>query len=191
VLSLNAGVNSITIPPGSYSASTLAAEMVVQFTAEFALQTTTITFSPTTFKLTINKTSPFVVDSIIDEPTSTAAPILGFSVTSASGNTVTSDSAINISGPNYLLLTSTKLTDKMLHRTLYGDNTYKDVLWSLPVNTSPGNIITHQPNLPIRFSSKISIKTTDIIDFQLLDEDRNAIDLNGLEWSVQFLFLLE
>jgi hypothetical protein len=79
----------------------------------------------------------------------------------------------------------------MEYKTLFADNTYADVLCSLPVDTSPGNIITYKLDLPIIFGSRVTIAAADIIDFQLLDEHRNVVDLNGLDWSAQFIFLLE
>jgi hypothetical protein len=191
VLKFNNGADSITITPGNYTATTLISEMTNKLTLVFPGQNPTVTFSVTTLKLTINKTSAFVVDSSTSIPTSTAASMLGFNVSSISSTTATGDSALNISGPNYILVRSNYLTKPIHHKTLYIDDTYQNVLYILPVNTSPGDIITYEPQFPIRLSYKFTIDDGDILDFSLYDENETLLDLNGLDWAMQVIFVTE
>lgn len=191
VLTFNNGVNSITITPGNYTATTLSTEIETRMAVVFAGQSPNVTFSNITFKLTISKSAPFIVDAYDDVPASTAATLLGFKESSASGTSVTGDSAINLAGPNYLLIKSSFLTKAIHHKTLYKDNSYQEVLFMAPVNVSPGDVISLEPELPIRLSHKIEIDTTDIIDVSIYDEFDNLLDLNGLDWAMQLILMTE
>lgn len=183
--------DTITITPGNYTATTLCNEIKAQMDIVFPGQSSTVTFSTTTLKMTISKASPFTIASSTTNSASTASIMLGFRKNSTLGTTATGDSALNIAGPNYLLLASDYLTEHIHHKTVYIDDSYKNILYTIPVNTSPGDIITDDPKVPIRLSYKATIQPTDILDFQLLDEFRNQIDLNGLDCSIQLVFITE
>lgn len=191
VLTFNSGVDSITLTPGNYTATTLINEMTTKLAVAFAGQSPTVTFSSSTYKLTIGKTSAFKVDCIADIPTSTASYLLGFRVSSATATSVVADSAINISGPNYILISSAFLTKPIQHKMLYSDSSYQNNFWAVPLSASPGDTILESPNMPIRLNSKTTIKSTDIIDVQLYDDSGNYLNLNGLDWSIQLILITE
>ncbi len=190
VLTFNSGANSITITPGNYTASTLITELTNKITASIG-GSPIVTFSSSTYKLTITRGSAFRVDSYIDIPASTASYNLGFRVSSASSSSVTADSAMNISGPNYILISSNYLTNGIQHKTMYSDSSYQNVFWAVPVNCSPGDTIIEETTIPIRLNSKISISSSDIIDIKLYDDRGALLNLNGLDWSIQFVFFIE
>lgn len=191
VLTFNNGVDSITITPGNYTATTLQNEMVTKLLVAFAGQSPTVTFSSSTYKLTIGKTAAFKVDAVADVPASTASYILGFHVSSATATSITADSALNISGPNYIIITSAYLTKPIQHKMLYSDSSYQNNFWAVPLSASPGDTILETPNLPIRLNAKTVIKSTDIIDFKLYDDSGNFLNLNGLDWSMQLILITE
>jgi len=191
VLRFNNDADGIVIEPGNYTASSLRAELQTKIDAAFAGQNSAVSYSPITSKLTIYKDVPFVLDAVDGNPNSTAAHMLGFQVDSVSGTSATGDSVINLSGTNYLLMASDYLMKGVHHQTVYSNASYQNVLTTVPVNVSPGDLITFEPELPIRLSSKTTMPVGDDIDFKLLDENCNEIDLNGLYWSAQFLFITE
>lgn len=191
VLTFNSGANSITLTPGNYTGPTLITELTTKLTAAFAGQSPVVTFSNSTYKLTISKTAAFNVDSKIDVPASTASYILGFYTSTVSATSVTASGALNISGPNYILITSTFLTRPIQHKMLYSDSSYSTGFWAVPVSTSPGDTIIEMPNMPIKLNSKTTIRPSDIIDIQLYDDSGNFLDLNGLDWSMQLILLTE
>lgn len=191
VLTFNDAATSITITPGNYTTTTLSAELKTKIEAAFIGDTATITFSTTTLKLTIAKTSPFKIDSITDEPTSTAAPILGFQTTTSTATSVTADGALNISGPDYILVTSTFFSRFIQDRPMFSDNSYQNVLTPMPISTTVGDYIIFEPCDSIVLSSRLNITTSSIIDIQLRDSDSNILDLNKSEWSILLTFITE
>jgi hypothetical protein len=191
VLTFNSGADSITISPGNYTASSLIVEMTEKLNLAFIAQDPVVTFNSTTLKMTISKSSAFIVDSILSVPTSTIAPVLGFRVSSSSATSATANSAMNISGPNYILISSNYLTRFIQHKTLFSTSAYSSVFWAVPVSSSPGDTIIETPNLPIKFNSKTTFKLTDIIDVQLYDENYALLDLNGLDWAMQLILITE
>ncbi len=188
VLTFNSGANSITLTPGNYTATTLINELNTKLGVAFAGQAPAATFSSATLKLTITKTSAFVIDSYKDVPASTASYALGFHNSTASGTTATASSAMNISGPNYILVTSTYLTKPLQHKTMFSSATYSNVFWAVPVNVSFGDMILDTPKLPVKFG-KNAISSSDIIDIQLYDDQKNPLNLNGLDWSLQLILI--
>ncbi len=191
VLTFNSGANSITITPGNYTATTLITELTTQLNIAFAGQSPAVTFSSLTYKLTISKSSAFNVDSYTDIPTSTASYALGFHVSSATSTSITADSAINIAGPNYILISSEYLTSGIQHKTLFSDSTYQSVFWAVPVSCSPGDTIIENPLIPIRLNAQTTVLSTDVIDIQLYDDRYNLLDLNGLDWAMQLVFIVQ
>lgn len=191
VITFNSGAIVATIAPGNYNSSSLSLELKNKINTAFGDTNTTVTYSSSTFKLTITRTTSFVIDSFVTIPASTLSKTIGFRISSVSGTTAIGDTAINISGPNYLLIYSKFLARPIFRKTLYVNDNYQDVLIAVPVNTSQGNIITMNPNIPIRLSYKFNISSSDIIDIQIRDENENIINLNGLDIALQLVFVTE
>jgi hypothetical protein len=192
VLSIDGGtgVLDVTIAEGNYTASSLITELENEISTQ-AGQNVTITFSTQTYKYTFSTGGSFDILSIEDNTNSTLAPLIGFNTTTTIGASTTADSAINISGPNYLIIESEFLTKYVQNRVLYSDISYSNVFWSIPLQVSPGDVLINTPGFSARLNRKISISQDDIIDFQLKDDNKNLIDLNGLEWSIQLKLYTE
>lgn len=193
VLIFDDGSASVSITPGNYTASSLALEIASQMNNNvyFTGYNVSATFSPITLKMTITATSPFKINSITSQPTSTFSPLLGFLSDSASSTSVIGDSCINIAGTNYIYIKSDYLTRPISHHTLYANDSYHDVLAVIPINVSPGDVVINNPRVSLRYAYKLSIQPTDTIDFTLYDEFDNIIDLNGLDWCMYIIFLSE
>lgn len=174
-----------TITPGNYTLPYLITELQTQINAALG-QSPTIIYSQTTMKLTISlPTTAAILLSKASTPTSTLAPLLGFSVDSALSLTLVADSCPNISGPDYIFVKSVALTETVHNEMLFVNNNLESVLCAVPVNTTFGGILNYNPDHIMKLSYKFSILTTDTLDFSLIDIDGNVLDLNGSEWSMQ------
>lgn len=193
VLTFNQGAVSITITPGNYTTATLTLMLRTLINTAFNDNTTNIIFTYSTYTLNITRGIAFNVDSIADIPASTAARVLGFSVSTATATSVTGNNVVNLSGPNYLLLVSSLLTHPIHHQMLYADNTYSNVLVSIPIGISPGDIITlrEKVSVPIKLSYKFNILAGTPIDFMITDEFGNILDMNGADVALQLVFVTE
>lgn len=193
VLTFNRGTVSITIPPGNYSTSGLCITLIALINAAFNDNSTKVIFTYSTYTLTITRGISFNVDAAKDIPASTASRVLGFTISTATAMSVTGNATINISGPNYILLTSNLLTHPINHQMLYADNSYANVLVTMPIDASPGDIINlrEKVSVPVKFSYKFSIAAGTPIDIKLTDEFGNALNMNGSEVALQLVFVTE
>jgi len=191
VLTFNNNTVSVTITPGSYNMSTLTSVLQTSINTAFGDASTLVTYNISTFKISISRGTAFIIDSFQDQPASTAAIQLGFSISTISGVNATGQSAANISGPNYILVESAYLAKARLNKTIYADNTYRDVILVLPVDVSYGDTITLTGKIPVTvsYSYKLSINSTDRIDIKITDENHNNIDLNGSEATFHVTFI--
>jgi hypothetical protein len=188
--------SSIIITPGNYTTSSLAVELQTKINTLLSPNSCTVIFNSNTMKYKINSTIAIQITSptgtnLPVDPLSTAAIALGFRETSASSVEVTSDSVVKINGPNYISICSSFLTKPVHNKTVYANNDYNNVLLTIPVNTGPGGIIISESNYPIKCSYKYEIKTTDIIDFQIKDDAGNILNFNGVDISLQIVFITE
>jgi hypothetical protein len=190
----------ITIPPGNYTTTTLASKLTALINAGYNDTTTTVSFNYSTFTLTISRGTAFIIDSLyggFGSPfTGTAARLLGFDTGTTLATSATSSKPINISGPNYLLLRSNFLSRPISNKMVtnaHSSVSYNDVILTVPVSASPGDIITldEKMPLPIKFGYKFNILNTDIIDFTITDEEGTIMDFNEIDYSIQFAFITE
>lgn len=184
------GTQTITLTEGNYTATSLSAELQTQLEANGTIGALTpvVSFISNQLKFKIEMTSAFVVVSESDNALSTLSSFIGFQSSSASSISNISDSVINLAGTSYIRIVSEYLTDAINTKTMFADNSHQDTLIIVPANGSSGDIINLEPKTPLRLSHKITIKTSDVIDFQLLDQYGNELNLNGLDWSMQLIF---
>jgi hypothetical protein len=190
ILTLNNGAISITIPVGNYTSASICTELDALLLAQFPSANPNVEFSNQTFRLSITMSQPFIVDSITSNPASTVSVMLGFSITTPSSTTATGSSALNISGPNYIIISSTYFSNFIDTSMLFSNNLYSNAIYAVPVEVSPGDLIIEHPNYPIQLSTKYPILNTDIIDIQLYDDSGNLLNLNGLDWALQVIFVV-
>lgn len=193
VLTFNKGLVKITIPPGNYTTATLSLILRTLINTAFNDTTTNIVFTYASYAITITRGIAFNVDAVKDIPASIASKALGFNISTVTALSVTGNNVINIAGPNYILITSNLLTHPIHHQMLYADNSYTNVLVSMPVDASPGDIINlrEKVSVPVKFSYKFAILAGTPIDITITDEFGNILNMNGADVSIQFVFITE
>lgn len=194
---------TVVIPPGNYNATTMIAMLNVALNNAtdpvngypyngFPGETFSVSYNSTTLKFTITNGNTFKIFALDPgHPTSTLAANLGFRSDSTSALSVTSDSTINLAGPKYIRILSSFLTAPTQHKPLYADNSYSNTLFILPVNAGYGSFVSTDIQIPIRLTYKFTITNTDIIDFSVVDENGNSLDLNGNDWSMYMVMVTE
>jgi hypothetical protein len=190
VLKFDNNTKTATITPGNYTTTTLSSALISAIDTAYGTTTTVVNYNISTFKLTISRGTAFTLQAAIDNPLSTLATALGFRVSSTNAVTATSDSAINISGPNYININSAFLSKPIQSRTLYANNLYNNTLITVPSTVSPGDIMTIcDIDYELIYGYKLSIATTDVIDFSITDDVGNIIDLNGSNIYIGMRFI--
>lgn len=189
---MNNGAITITIPPGNYTITTICSTLKSLLDTAFNDTTTNVVFSYTTFKLTITRGIAFNIDAVM-YPYTNAAKILGFNISTSTAVSVTADSTINISGPNYIVLHSKVLSHPINNKILYSNSAYENVLATIPVDAGIGEILslTNTVPLPIKYSYKYNYMAGTAIDFTITDEFGNILNLNGGDVAIQLVFITE
>lgn len=203
-LRINRGITkTISIPSGNYTATTMISMLntalntvtdpVTGYVYDgFPGESFVVTYSSTTLKFTITNTNPFTIYSSATDPLSTLAKNLGYQIDSTTDTlTAIGDSAANLSGPQYIRIQSTFLSAPTQHKPLYADDSYETTLFILPVNAGFGSFVSTDIQIPIRLTYKFRINNTDIIDFSVVDENGNLLDLNGNDWSMYMVMVTE
>ena len=169
------------LTPGNYTGDELATEIQTQMNAQ--VPGFTVTYDDKTLKYTwINATTTFEINSI-----STAIKILGLDTTDPGvASSYTSKNCINITGTNHLYIISSKLTQG--NELAYADTTQKNIYARIPIDVNFGEVLRYKTE---ENDSNVSVYDgmVDIsdVDFQLVDEDFNQMDLNGLNWNMEFV----
>lgn len=176
------GGTSVTVTPGSYSASSLASAL--QTSLQLVDATFTVTFSTTTLKFTIARSTNFVLN--LSNSGFTMKRQLGFRSTSNTGSSTshTSDSVVNLQNGNSVYLHSNVLS--MAQDNKISDSRNEFVL-SIPIDKNPGELIVYKPyRSTYLFKDAFDINA---MTLYLKDADQNNIDLNGVDWEIKILFL--
>ena len=158
--------------------------------------TWTVTFNPSTLKITISMLGGVgVFRLVIQGDLSSIGPLLGFTVNAGPAATLTSDSALDLSGPRYLVIKSKLIGENRAYPTavsaLYSADVSPDaIIHTVPVNTNPGGVILDL--VPEPRNNILGFKTAfqNDIDFRLEDDRGNLLNLNGGQWSMQLTFEL-
>lgn len=182
------GEVNVTITPGNYTASGLAATIQAAINAT-ALDNFTVTYDTSTYKFTFTDTDVVAFEFLWATGTnagSTLPEILGFdgTVDSGSATTHTSANATIVTGDGTVLVKSRKITSCMTNKPYY-NNARSDVLFAVPVDVNPGSVILWQPRFEQTFNFGKGA-SFDEFDFALVDKDGNEVDLNGATWTMSF-----
>lgn len=174
--------NTITIPEGNYTATTLLTEINNQFTSNIGV----FTISSLTGKITLTPANDTFELRIYTNDT-TAQRILGMK------NQDTTFSYNSGSGTQFIypanLLGIQKI--KIFSKALSCDNitshhlASNDMIDSVSVNASPFELISYNNTKSI----ESHMKATEVqqIDITLKDEYNNEIDFNGIDWSISLV----
>lgn len=197
-------VNStwITITPGNYTSNTIGTEIKTQLEAAFGPGVVTVSISPTNHKMTLSIDAGTLEIKYSDgSEISTFAPLIGFNL-SANGPpseiypvsigpaaSITGNGVVDISGIKYIVVKSNALTRFSGQKNATASSlSSNNILHTITVKGFPTDIILDEPeNLEISINNKTTFKNS--IDFRLEDDSGNLLDLNGSEWSVNFIFI--
>lgn len=169
-------VFNAAVPAGNYDATSFCTAL--QTAINGVLSGSTVTYNATTMKISI------VTESSISLRLtgSTIASVIGLSANTSLSTTSTPQQPLNLSGPNYLMISSSAIM-KLKSTQPFWRSAKDDVLHKMTVGTVSGTILIDKPIgvSKIQYSTRQKIQT---IDLQLTDPDGVAIDLNGQRWSL-------
>lgn len=183
------------LPAGNYSAGELIAQLIASFAAAGAPGVYTITFSRITQKFTINigagvfnldfPNLPGYSGALSDSKN--LGVLMGLIATNGTGGTATpagasftSPFAANLSGIKKILVQCNELDNNF---TSISRKNKGSIIASFDIPADRGDYLIYQSQtedwLPLgdKFSS--------MLNFKLLDENEELIDLNGRDWTIE------
>jgi len=179
---------SITIPPGNYSANALGKKVVELFNN---VGTITATYDRVTQKYTFTSNASLLFNFEKDKENSIKNE-LGFSgfegiatINPASNNSNVSTSAADLNGSVHAIYVRTNLATKSVMESQTGG--VSDILAKIDINTDPGGVITLDPQ---QVSHEALIHTAGVkhIEVRITDERNRLLDLNGLHSQIGLRF---
>jgi hypothetical protein len=183
---------TLKIPFGTYPYSDLALIIQDQLNANLLTSAFVVSYDSHTSKFTISNNTVF---SILWGSTQYAgtpyykllSTVLGFNNVDLSGQTsYTSSFTANLSGGMNIYIKSNALS---YSRSVFFENKPNTVILGIPNMSAYGGIITYfDQELIMQYNGTSQLN---VIDFQLVDEYDNIIDLNGLDWSFILCFYTE
>lgn len=181
----------ITITPGIYTSTSLALELQTQLDAVLTPSTHTVAYDTRTRKLTIVASSALAIRGYDDTPTSPLSRIIGFADDTVNGLSHTGTGSVVVSGSNYIVVKSVFLTSKVGKKMIYANDNYKTALATIPVDENPGSVIVDKIARRLKLGNKVTISPLDSIDFTLEDDQGNTLNLNGVDWAMQMVFITD
>lgn len=159
----------ISINPQNYSAFNIVDAFNVQFTLESL--DIVMSFNDNNNKFSLLSPTTFTIDS------TTMIKELGMDNLPQTTNTYISNKVCNLAGTSSIYIRS----DNMNIQNINSFGKTNGVLSKVLVNISPGNFIFFQPSTPQYFLLGNSLN---FINIQLLNDDNEFLDFNGLDWSL-------
>lgn len=159
----------ISINPQNYSAFNIVDAFNEKFTIEGL--DIVMSFNDNNNKFSLLSATSFTIDS------TTMIKELGMDDLPQSTNTYISNKVCNLAGTSSIYIRS----DNMNIQNINSFGKTNGVLSKVLVNTSPGNFIFFEPSTPQYF---ILGNSLNFINIQLLNDDNEFIDFNGLDWSL-------
>lgn len=165
---------TVTITPGTYSASTLASFLSAAMSASGGGFVYSITYNTTTLKYTITVNTPVTINSTTN---TSLARILGLSQTTnlvvPAATPTEFPFVVLLGGPDKIYIISSVLGA--------GNSAFNSVIrnciGAIPMDVSFGQVKYWGPFVPLEVN--LSGSSVPAIDIQLVDASGNIIDLNG------------
>jgi hypothetical protein len=169
-------IYTVTITPGNYDAITFASTL--QTAMNLLMAGFTVSYSITTYKLSFSNASQFN----ILYSTSTIAEPIGLTADSTLTTSFTCQGTINLSGPNYIVIESTALSNPRVTKAFLS-SAPSSAIYKMVVSTGPGTTLIEKNVFlnPISFGARQGIQTIDLV---LKDPNGTVLDLNGQRWSM-------
>lgn len=180
-----------TLTNETYTSSQLATSIASAMNAAGGTGTYACSFNSQTNKFTINETSgPSNFQLLFGTGgTGQINLLIGYNSTDHTGAaTYTSDNVANVSGPNYIYITSNSLAqqENLNMRNLRRGNT----LLKIPIGVNPGSTVVWDNRLTeygINYENEITLNQLDIA---LYNPDGTQVNMNGLPWSISLAFMI-
>lgn len=171
------GPSNIQIPAQFYSVPALVATLSSKFTAAGS-QSYTVTYSPSTFKITIAASDEFALDFT---SSNSCAALLGFAnVVTPSSTSLTGSSVVNL-GVNPLYIGIAELNNGV-----YG-NAGAGYAFVIPINVDAGSTIQYES--PPAFAQSITVPAPLYqLTIKLYSANNALANLNGADWQMLLRF---
>jgi hypothetical protein len=173
------GAQSSSITVGQYDITSLLSALKTALDGNNVLSGIfTCSYSTVTYKVTISSTVAFSITY------GNLADNLGFTDSTGSASTHTASRIFDISTTRQVYIQSNILTSAELN------GKRQNILCKVPLNTSFGAIITYKNESE---NSIVLDNPQDIssLDFKLINKRNEALDLNGLNWSMTLNLISE
>lgn len=171
---------SAVVPTGNYGVTSFI--IALKTAMNLVMSGFDITYIKEKYQLLFTNSTAFSLVLSNTAGTSTIAEHIGVTVATSLSTSVVPIGVINIGGPRYLLIKSSRLTRPKITRPFLNDS-QADVLYKMQIAGSPGDILIEKngyTNL-MKYGVRQTLQT---IDFQLTDDKNVPIDLNGQNWSL-------
>jgi hypothetical protein len=172
-------METITITNGNYNSNSLISEFISKFAT--LGYTYTIVVNRVSGKITFASNISFVFYG-----SSSCFPVLGFKKNAdyaSTGNAVTGVYPLNLLGVKKIKVISSYLVVKSYDSL---NSSTVNCLASIPVDVASYGLITYSNDAHLY--PVLNVKTVNAIDIQLLDEDNQLIDFNGIHWCITLQF---
>jgi hypothetical protein len=176
----------ITLTSGNYDISELTTELETQLNASACAGTFTCSYNINTGKMTYtNSSEATTIDS-----TSSAYTLLGKMMPLTTHVTHTSSQSVDLAGSKMvhircLGLTSNSRAKTYIALTANGSMTNQDLLLSYPLKLTATYTLTKSDDETIRVPC--DIQNLSNLTLQLLDDDFNTLDLNGIPFVITII----
>lgn len=191
------GSRTVTIPPGTYTATTMAtalASLLTTASTFLGVRTYTVTFSTTTQKFTITTSFDefsLVFGSSTDPGITNPRIVIGMNpgVNSSTGGVLVSPSTVQLSGPNYLYLCSDTLginVNSVLPTNYIAGGGKGPQIAKIPITGMFNQIIFYSDPAPEKwfpFENLQQIQTFDL--YCTLGNSNQKILFNGQNFSLK------
>lgn len=179
------GASVVQVPVGNYSQYAFVQTLQEQLAVVHA--SFVVTLNEMTARVTIAAGIDFTVEAGVTSP---LAALLGVPVTTASVNrTVVSPGVLNIAGPQYLYIVSSRLSELRNRPTISSGSVNDEAIAVIPVNTNFGNYIYAElDGFVLDVVKATTLDTTTAIDLSLYDDQGALVDLNGVNWTIALVF---
>jgi hypothetical protein len=175
----------ITIPFGNYNANSLITMLTSQMNVAIPGSVTSIVLTPSTGKLTFTfaASRTLIFPANLQSSTSPNFSYLIFGAllgTSYVGTITTLPFPLNLLGINRLAIRSSKLLISSFNSFDLGLGLN---LATIPVDQPPWGLVNYSNQTDLN-KSVLMVKTIDMIDLQICDENNNLINFNNTNWTL-------
>ena len=179
---------TLTIPDGNYDANTYAAAFILVFNAAAFTNNATLAFNTTTGKFSLMSDTNGT-NLTLNLATTTARDVLGISETATGTlafNYAAGDPTFMPLPANFLGVTKIKVLSNALAGENFDSNNLNTttLIDTVSATATPFGLTTFNS---LGRESFVKAKRIDDIDIQVLDQNNNFINFNGINWTMTLI----